>query len=267
MKRSHLSIHMNFNKVAKHIIYWLVFVSFFTLVWGTYDNDYYRNFMIQLLSLPARLILVYLTLCFLFPNYLLKKDYAKFIGFFILLLVFVSFFVQRIIYFYIIQPNYLQNFKSSNFFAITELMNTVLDVNMAIIIPLVYTFFKHWQRESEKTMRIEKEAQEQMDDEQFIYLKVEKSLQKVYIKDIIYIESLKNYIKVKTTDREIIVYKSISAIEGLLPKETFLRVHRSYIVGLNFINSFSPSKLDLKGITIPIGRKYKEEVKNVLGYF
>ncbi|VAW25500.1 hypothetical protein MNBD_BACTEROID04-891, partial [hydrothermal vent metagenome] len=108
---------------------------------------------------------------------------------------------------------------------------------------------------------------ENVNDNEFIYLKVEKSLQKIFIRDIIFIESLKNYIKVKTIDREIIAYKSISSIEKELPKKKFLRVHRSFIIGLNFIDSFSPSKLLLKEFSIPIGRKYKDKVKDVLGYF
>jgi len=254
-------------KVKNHIIYWVAFVSFFTLVWGTYDNDYFRNFMIQILSLPARMILVFVTLYFLFPNYFLRRKFGRFIVSSILLLVVVSIFVQRVIFFYIIQPHYLKNFKISNFFALTEIMNTILDVNMALIIPLGYTLFKSWHRANQRTLELEKRHMEQPTDYKYIYLKIEKSLQKVYIDDIIFIESLKNYIKVKTIEREIIVYKSISDVKELLPKRKFLRVHRSYIVALDFIDSFSPSKLTLKGISIPVGRKYKEEVKNVLGYF
>jgi two-component system, LytTR family, response regulator LytT len=255
------------NRITKHLLYWLVFVCFFTLIWGTYDNDYYRNFMIQVFSLPSRLILVYVTLFFLFPKFLLKKEYGKFVLLYILLLIAVTVFIQRVFFFYIIQPTYLQNFKSSNFFAITEIMNTLLDVNIAIIIPFGYAFFKSWQKSNQKTIELEKKQLEYINGDEFIYFKVEKSLQKIFIKDIIFIESLKNYIKVKTTEREIIVYKSISSMQESLPKEKLLRVHRSYIVNLDFIDSFSPSKLDLKGITIPIGRKYKAEVKGVLGYF
>ncbi|MFD2564746.1 LytR/AlgR family response regulator transcription factor [Aquimarina rubra] len=101
----------------------------------------------------------------------------------------------------------------------------------------------------------------------FMYLKVEKKMQKIFLKDILFIESLKNYIKVKTMDREIIAYKSISSIESLLPDSRFLRVHRSFIVGIDYINSFSTTEIELKGIKIPVGRNYKESVKDTLGYF
>ncbi len=101
----------------------------------------------------------------------------------------------------------------------------------------------------------------------FLYLKVEKTMQKVFLKDIYYIESLRNYIKIKTSDREIMALKSISSIESLLPTKKFLRVHRSFIIAIDYINSFSPSEINIKGTKIPIGRNYKDMVKKVLGYY
>ncbi|GAA4272752.1 response regulator [Aquimarina gracilis] len=105
------------------------------------------------------------------------------------------------------------------------------------------------------------------DNNAFIYLKVEKKMQKVFLREIQYIESIRNYIKIKTVDREIVALKSISNIEETLPNTKFLRVHRSFIVSLDFIDSFSPSEIDIKGVKIPVGRNYKEIVKDTLGYF
>ncbi len=101
----------------------------------------------------------------------------------------------------------------------------------------------------------------------FIYLKVEKKMQKVFLKDIQYIESLRNYIKIKTRDREVTALKSISSIQDILPIKKFLRVHRSFIIGIDYVDAFSPSEIDIKGAKIPVGRNYKDAVKEVLGYF
>ena len=254
-------------KIVKHLLYWLFFVLFFTVIWGTYDNDFSRNLSIQLFSLPARITLVYTTIYFLIPFFFLQKRYTAFIMSFFTLLIGVSIFIQRPIIFYLVQPFYSHHFKSDHFFAVTEIMNTILDVNLAVIIPLGYVFFTHWQKINKENMVLENQELKQIREEDFIYLKVEKSLQKVFIKDIVYIESQKNYIKLKTIEREIVVLKSISSIEKSLPEKQFLRIHRSYIVAIQFIDSISPSKLILKGISIPVGRKYKDEVKDALGYF
>ena len=259
--------NLSHNSIGKHLIYWLLFILFFTIIWGTYDNDYYRNFMIQIFSLPARTTLVYVTLYVLIPSFFLKKKYISFIMSFFILLIGTSIVIQRPLIFYVVQPLYLPDFKSDHFFAVTEIMNTILDVNLAVIFPLGYVFFKSWQKTNQKTIELEKKQLKQSKEENFIYLKVEKSLLKVFLMDIVYVESQKNYIKLKTTEREIVVHKSISSIQKSLPEKQFLRVHRSYIVAIKFIDSFSPSKLILKGVSIPVGRKYKDEVKVILGYF
>ncbi len=255
------------NKIIRHVSYWFVLILFFTIIWGTYDDDYFRNLMIQIFSLPSRLLLVYGTLYAIIPLLFLKKKYLNAVITYVVLLLAATILIQRPIMLFYVQPTYLHGWEISSFFTITEIMNTALDVNISAVIPVGYTLFKFWQKTNQKTLELEKQQQELHQQKDFIYVKVEKSLQKVYMKDIIYIESLKNYIKIKTTEREIIAYKSISSMQESLPKKKFLRVHRSYIVGINFIDSFSPSKLMLKSISIPIGRKYKEEVKAVLGYF
>ena len=110
------------------------------------------------------------------------------------------------------------------------------------------------------------EAQTTDEQAAFIYLKVERQMQKVFLKDILFIESLRNYIRVKTRDREMVAYKSLSAIEETLPTKKFLRVHRSFIVGLDFIEAFSSTTVQVRGHQVPVGRYYKPTVKKVLDY-
>lgn len=259
----------NFQKLQFHLIYWIVFILFFTLIWGTYDHNYSRNFMIQLCSLPSRLILVYGTLSFLIPNYFLKEHYGKFVLYFTLLLLITSIGIQRAIMIYFVEDIYLTDHKSEHYFTLTQLMNTVLDVNIAAIVPLGYAFFQIWNQSKQHNAELERKNHELNEEqrEKFVHLKEGSQLHKVDFKSILFIESLKNYIRVKTINKEIITYKSISSMHELLPEKQFLRVHRSFIISLHHIDSFSPTQINLKGIIIPIGRKYKEEVKERLGYY
>jgi hypothetical protein len=239
---------------------------FFTLIWGSYDNDYGRNFMVQLWSLPARLLLVYGTILFLIPKLLLKEKYLSFLIGFSLLFLFSGVIIQRSVMVFIVQGRYLP-YESESFFKLTELMNTALDVNLALIVPVVYVFFQIWKKAQQKNEELAENLQQVTQQEaQFIYLKEGNARHKVFIKDIIFIESLKNYIKVTTTHTEITAYKSISAMQELLPEAKFLRVHRSFIIAIDHISTFSPTKIQLGEINIPVGRKYKEDVKNRLDY-
>ncbi|MBF8964134.1 response regulator transcription factor [Pontibacter sp. FD36] len=99
----------------------------------------------------------------------------------------------------------------------------------------------------------------------FIYLKADKKMVKVMLADILYIESLKDYIRVKTDTKEIISYQKISFLEEKLPTDKFLRIHRSFIISLDKVQAFSATTVDVGKAEIPIGRLYKNEVLQVLG--
>ncbi len=248
-------------KLESHLIYWIVFVLFFTIIWGTYDFDYKRNFIIQLLSLPARMVLVYGTLYYLIPKFLLKENYLRFVLLYFGLALLTSVLIQRSLMFFFTQHHFL-HFQSDSFFSVTEIMNTVIDVNLAAIIPLGYAFIRLWQSSREKNLVLQQHNKLLSDKEgKFIYLKSNSRNNKIFLKDIVYIESLKNYIKVITVNGEIKSYNSISRVLELLPEDLFIRVHRSFIIALEHIDSYSFKSIILKGTEIPIGRKYKEDVK------
>ncbi|MEO1050374.1 MAG: LytTR family DNA-binding domain-containing protein [Bacteroidota bacterium] len=98
----------------------------------------------------------------------------------------------------------------------------------------------------------------------YIYLKADKKMVKVPLHDILYIESLKDYVRVKTPVKEVITHQKISYLEQKLPEENFMRIHRSFIVPINKIESYSASAIEVPGKEIPIGRNYKNQVLSVL---
>lgn len=95
----------------------------------------------------------------------------------------------------------------------------------------------------------------------FIYLKVDRVMQKIFVNEILYIESWKDYVKLFFTNgKHLLVKQPISAIENLLSEHKFLRVHRSYIVSLNKISGYSNTLLQLGSTEVPVGRLYKQNV-------
>lgn len=98
----------------------------------------------------------------------------------------------------------------------------------------------------------------------YIYFKEDREMVKVYIKDILYIESMKDYVKVKTTDKQIISYQRISYLEEKLPADKFLRIHRSFIIALDRVNAYTVHSVKVGTMEIPIGRNYKLEALKVL---
>lgn len=96
--------------------------------------------------------------------------------------------------------------------------------------------------------------------EPFIYVKSEKRLVKILLKNILYLEGLKDYVKIITPDQQIITYQTLTYFEEKLPDNLFTRVHRSFIVAFDHINSFSGSELRMGTTIIPIGRTYLKDV-------
>jgi len=98
----------------------------------------------------------------------------------------------------------------------------------------------------------------------FIYFKVDKKMVKTKIADILYIESIKDYVKVRTEDKEIITQQKISYLDESLPSAQFLRVHRSFIVNLDRIDAYTATDVEISKFKVPIGRNYKNDVMKVL---
>jgi DNA-binding LytR/AlgR family response regulator len=95
----------------------------------------------------------------------------------------------------------------------------------------------------------------------FLFVKGNKQLQKVYIDDIIYIESQRDYVKLKLVgNTELITRQTISYYEELLSAQLFLRVHRSFIVATRKITAFEATRILIGDTAIPVGRNYKQVV-------
>lgn len=98
----------------------------------------------------------------------------------------------------------------------------------------------------------------------YIYVKANKKVHKIMLSDILYIESMKDYISVHTATRTITAKHTITALEDKLPDKEFLRVHRSYIVSISHITGITATSIDVGNKELPIGRNYKQQVFKAL---
>ncbi len=101
-------------------------------------------------------------------------------------------------------------------------------------------------------------------EDAYIYLKVDKKMVKILLQDILYIESLKDYVRIRTTGKTVVTHQKISYLEERLPQECFIRIHRSYIVSLSKVESYSSTTIEVPTQELPIGRNYKHQVLAVL---
>lgn len=100
--------------------------------------------------------------------------------------------------------------------------------------------------------------QEQKSD--FLFIRSERKMIKVSFNDILYIESLSDYIKIYLHNEVIVTRETISNINDKLPQNLFIRIHRSYIISIDKIHSYTNEFIEVSKKALPISRSYKESV-------
>jgi two-component system, LytTR family, response regulator len=104
---------------------------------------------------------------------------------------------------------------------------------------------------------------EKSEGKDHLFLNVQKKKVKILFSEIVYIESQREYIRIVTTKKEWISKMSTHEIEALLPAHLFKRIHRSFIVALNKIESYTADTVEVNGVSIPIGRDYRDSIKDI----
>ena len=98
------------------------------------------------------------------------------------------------------------------------------------------------------------------DNPDHIFVRSERKMIKVCFKDLLFVESLGDYIKIYLKDRSVVTRETIASMEAKIPKNDFLRTHRSFIVSLASIDSYTNETIEIGTRQIPVSRSYKDEV-------
>ena len=94
-----------------------------------------------------------------------------------------------------------------------------------------------------------------------IFIKVDKKMMKINIDEILFIEGMKEYIKVVTPDKTYITHKSLTSQSEESPSDRFMRIHKSYTIALDKVKSIEGNRIQIHTYTIPIGRNFSKDVK------
>jgi len=108
-----------------------------------------------------------------------------------------------------------------------------------------------------------KKQKESPEIKDFIFLNAQKKKVKILFSELLYIESQREYIKITTTKKVYLSKMSTHEIEAILPANLFKRIHRSFIVSLSKIESYTAEMVEVNGVSIPIGRDYRGFIENL----
>lgn len=109
-----------------------------------------------------------------------------------------------------------------------------------------------------------KAPKEEEKQDSFVYFRADRKMVKVRLQDIRYIESMKDYVKIFTDEDVIITKQSLNSVEAMLPEKQFVRTHRSFIVSLSKVRSYTNELIEINKDEIPIGKLYRNEVLKML---
>jgi len=133
--------------------------------------------------------------------------------------------------------------------------------------PFTYDDFLQSAQKARRLIELErKEAAWPETSGDFLFLKSEYKVRRINFSDILYIEGLKDYVKVylKNEQRPVLSISTLKNIEAKLPPDRFMRVHRSFIVNLEQVNTIERSRILFGNVRIPVGEQYKEKFEEFL---
>jgi len=242
-----------------HILYWLFVIIILTMVFGgSWGNKMAALYFITML-LPITLGTSYFFNYVLVPRYFLKKKYVRFSLYTVYTFI-VSLYLESIVLLFSLV--YLGNFNFQNL--APNASDTVLLAVVLYLLVFLGSFLLMARQIKEK----EKVIEQLMVDQQKAKLASLEILSnrktvKIPYDDIVYIESMADYIKVHTISDVVISKEKISKLAERLPNQ-FLRIHRSFIINTKRVKAISYNEIMVDHISLNIGRSYQKMVREAL---
>lgn len=137
-----------------------------------------------------------------------------------------------------------------------------LDVLDYLVKPIEFPRLMKALNKANKTLRSQHLNVTPNKDRAFLFIKIDKKkLQKIYLDEILTIESLKDYLRINTQTGKYIVHSTLSEFTASLPSKNFIRIHRSYTVAIDKVEAIEGNTVEIEGIRFTIGRSYVAEAK------
>ena len=245
-KKSVENYYLFGSRALTHIAFWFSYYVLFSLVWVKADSGYFASFYLEFILLPVRMLSAYCMIYFLIPEYLIQKKFKHFFMGYIILLI-VSGILQRLIGYFFYEQLLLQ--QSSELLQFSAFSRNILLINSTVIFIGAAKIFQ---------LHIKLLDTQNLHNQ--IELRSNRRTHHVNPIDILYIESLGNYMTYFLKDKkELIVYNTIKKSLAELP-EQFLKVHRSFIINVNHIESYNNENVTINNRSIPRSKDITDEM-------
>lgn len=250
-------------KVFRHALFWVTIVALLTLMFGSSYDNYVEPFLFVCMLLPVVISTAYFFNYYLVPRYLFEKRTPKFVLYSCYLLI-VSLYLEMVVV--MVAFILLARYRYDHMVPLATDIPVLAIILYGIVFLYGFALLAKNSLVSQKMIRnLMKEKAKQEDA--FLLVRADRKTNRILRDDIKYLESLGDYIKIYTFSSQPITTKErISKLETILPN-SFLRIHRSYIVNTAKVLSHSKEQIRLKDVDLPISRTYKKSVMDVLNNY
>lgn len=244
---------------GKHILFWALAGSLLVIGFGSTYGDYIKSFYFVTFLLPVAMATSYFFNYYLVPKFLLERKYVRF-SIYTTYTVIVSLYLEMVVVMisFIILANY-------NYNELDPMMTNIFALGFSVyLIVLIKAFYLLFRRVKNNEFKMQQliEEKESLKTE-FITVRADRANHQIKLDDILYLESLSDYVKIHMIDQSLVTRETISSFEESLP-ETFIRIHRSFIVNQDHVHQFNTTSVKVKDTELPISRTYKSDTLAVL---
>lgn len=241
-------------QTGKHILFWIIVTLIMVAGFGSTFNDYGNTFFFVSFLLPVAIATSYFFNYYLVPQYLLHQKKVRF-ALYTIYTIIVSLFLQMIVITlsFIIIANY-------QYSEMDPLMSNIFVIATVIyLIVFIKAFVLLYQRVLNGDIRVKVLTREKNAlKKDFISVRVNRENRQIKLENIIFLESLADYVRIHTTSETVTTKETISSFEQTMP-EYFIRIHRSYIVNRHFVLSYSTTSVHLSNSELPVSRTFKKQ--------
>lgn len=239
---------------GKHILFWIFAGILLVVGFGNSYGNYTKSFYFVTFLLPVAMATSYFFNYYLVPNYLLQRKYLQF-SIYTAYTIIVSLYFEMVVVTisFIVLANY-------NYNDLDPMMTNIFVLGFAVyLIVLIKAFYLLFQRVKNNEFKVQQlmEEKEALKTE-FITIRSDRENHQIELHDIFYLESLSDYVKIHFGNQTITTRETISSLDDYLP-ETFIRIHRSYIINQLHVTSFNSTSVKIDKTELPISRTFKSD--------
>jgi two-component system, LytTR family, response regulator LytT len=238
------------SRILTHIIFWAGYYLFFGFIWAR-NGEYFASYFLEFLLLPVRILSAYVVLYWLIPRFLKVGKYLQFATGYLILII-VAGTIQRVFTFYYYEG--LLNADGSSLYSVSSLIRNIILINSTVLFLTSLKVIKLWHLERQENKHLREK-----DEVSIIELKADKRVYRLKPSDILYLESLGNYVTYHLINKRLTSYETLTDVADRLPSN-FSRAHKSFIINKDHIISYTSDEVQIGNQKIPIGRSYRSKV-------